>query len=81
MNGHYATRRNGKMNSGTTHDDLKVVEAYGLKLLWTWPTWQKTAGFSIGIDVEFNANADGKKFPYIVLSFGTRASQIGWLWG
>jgi hypothetical protein len=37
--------------------------------------------FWIGVALEFNANAAGRKFPYFVVGLGSFLLQCGWLWG
>ena len=70
------------MNTGTTHDGLIVGEEYKLRLQWSWPdTDGKEYAFGLGCWLEFNKDANGRRWPYLVISLGRRSYQVGWLWG
>jgi hypothetical protein len=70
------------MQSGTTHDGLSVLPEYNVTLAFSWPcAVREPDDQGIGMVIEFNTNATGRKFPYIVAWFGKWHVQMGWLWG
>ena len=70
------------MYSGKTHDGLAVIPEYCNKLMFTLFATEKQKHFvGFGFTVEFNENADGKRFPYLVVWAWKRTFQSGWLWG
>jgi hypothetical protein len=70
------------MYSGETYDGLKVIPEYCNKLMWTFFSTEKqpyNVGF--GFNIEFNKDAMGRKWPYLVVWIYMRSFQCGWLWG
>lgn len=70
------------MNSGKTYDNLNVLPEHGLRLAFSLPCVGETHNSEgVGASLEFNTNAAGRRFPYIVLWLGRWTVQMGWLWG
>lgn len=70
------------MYSGKTNDGLEVKREYCNKLMFTLlavTPQPQSCGF--GFCLEFNENALGRKWPYLVLWVHKRSFQMGWLWG
>lgn len=70
------------MYSGETYDGMKVIPEYCNKLMFTILCTEKqkhNVGF--GFNIEFNKDALGRRWPYLIVWAYKRTFQSGWLWG
>lgn len=70
------------MYSGKTHEGLNVLPEYCNKLMFIpFATEKQKHNVGFGFTIEFNVDAIGRKWPYLVVWIYKRSFQIGWLWG
>jgi hypothetical protein len=70
------------MNSGFTYDGFEVNPEYNVTLGFSWFVANEGRNpWMLGISLEFNTDANGRRWPYAVIYLGTRGYQVGWLWG